>query len=229
MNFRDLKAFLVVSRTGNITRAAEQLHMSQPALSRRIAELEDEVAAPLFDRTGRRLTLTDRGMRFEAHAREMLEAYERMQRDMAEAPEALTGMLERQLEAKVVFEYATLEDLEKAHGVPLDELKKTVEEVNRSIETGKDPWRPVVDPKMKPHTEGPWYVSRLSPKVHHTMGGLYTTPRAEVVNVDSKVIPGLYAAGEATGGVHGAVRLGSNATTDCIVNGRIAGMEVAKR
>lgn len=86
MNFRDLKAFLVVSRTGNITRAAEQLHMSQPALSRRIAELEDEVAAPLFDRTGRRLTLTDRGMRFEARAREMLEAYERMQRDMAEAP-----------------------------------------------------------------------------------------------------------------------------------------------
>ena len=229
MNFRDLKAFLVVSRTGNITRAAEQLHMSQPALSRRIAELEDEVAAPLFDRTGRRLTLTDRGMRFEAHAREMLEAYERMQRDMAEAPEALTGMLERQLEAKVVFEYATLEDLAKAHGVPLDELKKTVEEVNRSIETGKDPWRPVVDPKMKLHTEGPWYVSRLSPKMHHTMGGLYTTPRAEVVNVDGKVIPGLYAAGEATGGVHGAVRLGSNATTDCIVNGRIAGMEVAKR
>lgn len=82
---------------------------------------------------------------------------------------------------------------------------------------------------MKPHTEGPWYVSRLSPKVHQTMGGLYTTPRAEVVNVDGKVIPRLYAAGEATGGVHGAVRLGSNATTDCIVNGRIAGMEVAKR
>ena len=60
-------------------------------MSRRIAELEDEVGAPLFDRTGRRLTLTDRGMRFEAHAREMLDAYDRMKRDMAEAPEALTG------------------------------------------------------------------------------------------------------------------------------------------
>lgn len=91
MNFRVLKAFLAVSRTGNITRAAEQLHISQPALSRRIAELEEDVGAPLFERTNRRLTLTDRGMRFEAHAREMLEAYERMKRDMAEAPEALTG------------------------------------------------------------------------------------------------------------------------------------------
>lgn len=91
MNFRVLKAFLAVSRTGNITRAAEQLHISQPALSRRIAELEEDVGAPLFERTNRRLTLTDRGMRFEAHAREMREAYERMKRDMAEAPEALTG------------------------------------------------------------------------------------------------------------------------------------------
>lgn len=91
MNFRVLQAFLAVSHTGNITRAAEQLHLSQPALSRRIAELEDEVGAPLFDRTGRRLTLTDRGMRFEAHAREMLDAYDRMKLDMAEAPEALTG------------------------------------------------------------------------------------------------------------------------------------------
>lgn len=91
MNFRVLKAFLAVSRTGNITRAAERLHISQPALSRRIAELEEDVGAPLFERTNRRLTLTDRGMRFEAHAREMLEAYERMKRDMAEAPEALTG------------------------------------------------------------------------------------------------------------------------------------------
>lgn len=139
------------------------------------------------------------------------------------------GMLERQLKAKVVFKYDTLEELAKANGVPLDALKATVDEVNKSIETGKDPWRPVVEPNLKPQTEGPWYISRLSPKVHHTMGGIYTTSKAEVVNVDGKVIPGLYAAGEATGGVHGAVRLGSNATTDCIVNGRIAGMEVAKR
>ena len=54
------------------------------------------------------------------------------------------------------------------------------------------------------------------------------TPKAEVLSVTGKVIPGLYAAGEATGGVHGAVRLGSNAVTDCVANGRIAGREVSR-
>lgn len=106
MNFRVLKAFLAVSRTGNITRAAQQLHISQPALSRRIAELEEDVGAPLFERTNRRLTLTDRGMRFEAHAREMLEVYERMKRDMAEAPEALTGKVRLGCVESSVAEFA---------------------------------------------------------------------------------------------------------------------------
>ncbi len=106
MNFRVLKAFLAVSRTGNIMRAAEQLHISQPALSRRIAELEEDVGAPLFERTNRRLTLTDRGMRFEAHAREMLEVYERMKRDMAEAPEALTGKVRLGCVESSVAEFA---------------------------------------------------------------------------------------------------------------------------
>ncbi len=139
------------------------------------------------------------------------------------------GMLARQLAAKCVFEYPTIEALAQAHKVPLDKLKETIAIVNKSIETGEDPWGRMIEKLLKPQTEGPWYVCRLSPKVHHTMGGLLTTEKAEVINVDGRVIPGLYAAGEATGGVHGAVRLGSNATTDCIVNGRIAGMEVAKR
>ena len=54
------------------------------------------------------------------------------------------------------------------------------------------------------------------------------TPKAEVLSVTGKVIPGLYAAGEASGVVHGAVRLGSNAVTDCVANGRIAGREVSR-
>lgn len=69
----------------------------------------------------------------------------------------------------------------------------------------------------------------MSPKVHHCMGGLVTNLKCQVIDIsDGKPVPGLYAAGEATGGVHGAVRLGSCAILDCLVNGRIAGKEAAK-
>lgn len=76
---------------------------------------------------------------------------------------------------------------------------------------------------------GPCYVSTMVPKVHHCMGGIYTDMEARALNIDAdQPIPGLFAAGESTGGVHGAVRLGSCAVTDCIVYGRIAGRNAAK-
>ena len=69
----------------------------------------------------------------------------------------------------------------------------------------------------------------MSPKVHHCMGGLVTDDNCEVLDVRSdKPIGQLFAAGEATGGVHGAVRLGSCAVTDCLVYGRVAGQTAAK-
>lgn len=55
------------------------------------------------------------------------------------------------------------------------------------------------------------------------MGGVKINTKAEVINVDGKVIPGYFAAGEVTGGVHGGNRLGGNAQADIIVFGRIAG------
>ena len=138
------------------------------------------------------------------------------------------GWLKRQLDAKVVFEYPTLEDMARAHKIPLDKLKATIAAVNESVKTKKDPLGRAVNPDLKPQDKGPWYVSRLSPKVHHCMGGLVTDMKCHVIDiVDSKPIPGLYAAGEATSGVHGAVRLGSCAILDCLVNGRIAGQQVA--
>ncbi len=75
----------------------------------------------------------------------------------------------------------------------------------------------------------PWYVSTMVPKVHHCMGGIYTDMEAHALDISTdKPIPGLFAAGEATGGEHGAVRLGSCAVTDCLVYGRIAGRNAAK-
>jgi succinate dehydrogenase/fumarate reductase flavoprotein subunit len=60
------------------------------------------------------------------------------------------------------------------------------------------------------------------------MGGLVVDKNAQVIGFDFKPVKGLYAAGEVTGGVHGAVRLGSVAMTDCVVFGRIAGTNAAK-
>ena len=66
------------------------------------------------------------------------------------------------------------------------------------------------------------------PAVHHTMGGVKINSQAQVIKTDGTVIPGLYAAGEVTGGVHGKNRLGSDAIADIIVFGRIAGKNAAK-
>ena len=63
--------------------------------------------------------------------------------------------------------------------------------------------------------------------VHHTMGGLVIDTNTEVLDTDNNVIPGLFAAGEVTGGVHGANRLGGNAVADFVVFGRIAGTQAA--
>ena len=60
------------------------------------------------------------------------------------------------------------------------------------------------------------------------MGGLRINPNAQVIDVFGVVIPGLYAAGEVAGGVHGSNRLGSNAIPDAISFGRVAGTNAAK-
>jgi flavocytochrome c len=140
------------------------------------------------------------------------------------------GMMDKQLKKGVVKQYATLEEVAKAYSIPLDALKASIEEVNTAVKTGTDKaWGRYVNKRQKELGEGPWYVARLMPKVHHTMGGLRTTINTEVLdNMTDKPIPGLFAAGESTGGVHGAVRLGSCATADCLVYGRVAGQQAAK-
>ncbi len=73
----------------------------------------------------------------------------------------------------------------------------------------------------------PLYAVQISPGIHHCMGGVKINTNAEVLDTKGNVIPGLYAAGEVTGGVHGGNRLGGNAVTDFVVFGRIAGEQAA--
>ena len=140
------------------------------------------------------------------------------------------GFLEKMLDAKILDKYDTVEAMAKGAGIPLDELKKTIAAFNESVKTKKDPaFGRYINNDQVPMVDGPWYIGECQPKVHHCMGGLYTDLNCQVIDVrNDKPIPGLYAAGESTSGVHGAVRLGSVAILDCLVFGRIAGQKAAK-
>ena len=125
----------------------------------------------------------------------------------------------------------TLEDLAKIMKVDVNRLRASIEEYNRvarhEVETDRFGFR-ANHTDDRPITEGPYYVARKVPTIHHTMGGIKINTRAEVIDREGKVIPGLYAAGEVTGGVHGENRLGGNAVADCMVFGRTAGRMAAE-
>jgi succinate dehydrogenase/fumarate reductase flavoprotein subunit len=128
----------------------------------------------------------------------------------------------------VVRQFDELRELSEAYGIPGDALQETVERYNRAVAVGIDlefgkPFYPGVVPLDHP----PFYGMRLWPKVHHTMGGVQINTQAQVLDLEQRPIPGLYAAGEVTGGIHGACRLGSCAMTECLIFGRIAGRSAA--
>ena len=77
-----------------------------------------------------------------------------------------------------------------------------------------------------PVTKAPFYAVPLTTTIHHTMGGLRINEKTQVLDDKGNPIPGLFAAGEITGGIHGGNRLGRNALTDLLVFGHIAGLEV---
>lgn len=139
--------------------------------------------------------------------------------------EALPKLMER----GVVKKYDTLEQMAAAYDCPVEPLKETIDKFNKGVLAGKDEeWGRYLQKNQKPLGPGPYYALRLTPKIHHTMGGVHMNVKAQAVDVmTDKPIPGLYAAGEVTGGVHGAVRLGSCATLDCLIFGRIAGQNAA--
>ena len=109
-------------------------------------------------------------------------------------------------------------------------LRAAIAEYNDNLAKKSDPkFGRRFDKAAKPIGSGPYYVSRMSPKVHHCMGGVATAVNTAVLDVMTDApIPGLFAAGEFVGGIHGAVRIGACAVMDCLVNGREAGMEAAK-
>lgn len=126
----------------------------------------------------------------------------------------------------------TLEELAKLMGVPAENLIATVDNYNRYCKGGDSEGKTDefgrtlftdTDGINNGINNGPFYAAPRVPTVHHTMGGVQINESAQVVSTSGDIIPGLFAAGEVTGGIHGTNRLGGNALTDTIVFGRIAG------
>ena len=124
----------------------------------------------------------------------------------------------------------TLDELAAKLKMPVENLKASIDNYNAVVRgEKKDPLGFLANNKAdRQMTEGLWYACQKVPTVHHTMGGLQINKHAQVLDVNGKVIPGLYAAGETTGGIHGSNRLGGNAIADIMVFGRTAGTSAAQ-
>ena len=125
------------------------------------------------------------------------------------------------------FEGKTYEELAEQIGVDGAALAETMNTWNGYVEAKNDPdfGRTSFADKLD---TAPYYAIKVTAGVHHTMGGLKINTNTEVLNENGEIIPGLFAAGEVTGGVHGANRLGGTAVSDFVVFGRIAGAAASK-
>jgi len=136
----------------------------------------------------------------------------------------------KMLERGVIKPYDSLEAIAAAYKVPIDPLKQQVADYNRYVAQKKDDqFGRYMHKDLTPlGAKMPFYVLRLMPKVHYAMGGIQIDTSGRVLDISTdKPIPALYAAGEASGGIHGAVRLGSCSMLSSLVWGRIAGKNAA--
>lgn len=141
---------------------------------------------------------------FDQGLRERMKAVE----EMDQIGILITGKDLKELAAKISVEPKVLED--------------SVAKWNGYVKNGKDEEFGRTTGMKFVLEKGPFYAIPVAPGVHHTMGGIKINSKTEVLGKDNKAIKGLYAAGEVTGGVHGANRLGGNAVADIIIFGRQA-------
>ena len=120
----------------------------------------------------------------------------------------------------------TLDEMAEKLGCDAETLKATVDAFNASVESGEDEFgRTLYSTKLE---NGPWVATPRTACLHHTMGGVTIDTLGNVLDEAGNPIEGLVAAGEITGGIHGANRLGGNAVVDTVVFGKLAGETIAK-
>ena len=141
---------------------------------------------------------------------------------MVDASSVIQGYINRGL----MLQGDTYEALAGELGIPADAFAATMEKWNGYVAEKNDPDFGRTS-FAQPLDTAPFYAVKVTAGIHHTMGGLKIDSQTHVLNTEGQIIPGLFAAGEVTGGVHGGNRLGGNAVADFVVFGRIAGQEAA--
>ena len=124
----------------------------------------------------------------------------------------------------------TYEGLAEAMGLTGDAAANfvtTMETWNAAVAAGEDAEFGRNNGMDDDLSKAPYYAIKIAPGIHHTMGGLKIDTGTHVLDTAGAAIPGLFAAGEVTGGVHGGNRIGGNAVCDFVVFGRIAGTGAA--
>ena len=142
---------------------------------------------------------------------------------MAEASSVIQGYIKQ----GITVTGDTPEALAEAMGIDPAAFAETLKTWNGYVEQKNDPDFGRTS-FAEPLDTAPYYAIHVTAGVHHTMGGVKINTNAEVIDTNGSVIPGLFAAGEVTGGVHGGNRLGGNAVADFVIFGRIAGTSAAE-
>jgi len=128
----------------------------------------------------------------------------------------------------VMKHYASGHELAREMGVSPQKLGDTFAKYNEIARTGKCPFGKRFFQNVPFQMNDDFHVAIVCPVLHYCMGGLAVNAAGEVISGNNTVIPGLYAAGEVAGGVHGRNRLGGNSLLDCVVYGRLCGAAVTK-
>ena len=142
-----------------------------------------------------------------------------------QAPTDFSESIAEEIEAGRCVRGDTIEELAENMGMDPAVVKATIDEYNAGVDANNDKFGKT--PMNKIDT-APFYGNLRTPVVHHTMGGIRINTDAQVISTEGEPIPGLFAAGETTGDIHGTNRVGANALPDIIVFGRIAGQNAAK-
>ena len=131
--------------------------------------------------------------------------------------------IEKYVSTGIVVQADTIEGLAEALEIDPATLTQTLKNWNQYVADQNDPEFGRTTGMEADLSVAPYYAIKIAPGIHHTMGGVHIDTEARVIDVNGDVIPGLFAAGEVTGGVHGGNRVGGNAVADIVVFGGIAG------